>query len=155
MGIKKELVEKQKMEALEIKKKDQKLLDQKPKSNFLKDNYYIAFIICFAGIVGCYTFYGILQESLLADKSKKINTFFIMGTQFSFASLISFTIIKMFGMGSVRENCSTNDIIISALCIGSTYCSNQALKYVNYPFMALTKSSKILSVIMVGWAMGT
>ena len=82
MGLKKEFVEKQKLEAREVKKTQEKTnqTDKKPNSNFLKENYYIAFIICFAGIVGCYTFYGILQESLLADKSKKINTFFIMGT---------------------------------------------------------------------------
>ena len=58
-------------------------------------------------------------------------------------------------MGSIRDNCLKEDILVGSLCLCSNYCSNQSLKFVNYPFMALSKSNKILSVIMVGWVMGT
>ena len=34
------------------------------KSASLKDYYYLSLFICFVGIVGCYSGYGILQESL-------------------------------------------------------------------------------------------
>ena len=34
------------------------------KSGGLKDYYYLSLLICFVGIVGCYSGYGILQESL-------------------------------------------------------------------------------------------
>ena len=34
------------------------------------------------------------------------------------------------------------------------YCSNFALKFVNYPFMVLAKSAKILPVILTGWLTG-
>mmetsp|Transcript_4520 Transcript_4520/g.5607 ORF Transcript_4520/g.5607 Transcript_4520/m.5607 type:complete len:230 (-) Transcript_4520:238-927(-) len=34
------------------------------------------------------------------------------------------------------------------------YCSNFALKFVSYPFMALAKSAKILPVILTGWLTG-
>ena len=91
----------------------------------------------------------------LADKTKNIDTSFVMGVQNILGGIISFIIIKFSNMGSITENCSMGDVAISAMTYGSMYCSNQALKFVNYPFMALAKSAKILSIIMTGWTMGT
>ena len=58
-------------------------------------------------------------------------------------------------MGSISGNFSMGDLAIGAMTYGSMFCSNQALKFVNYPFMALAKSAKILSIILTGWTMGT
>ena len=91
----------------------------------------------------------------LADKTKNIDTSFVMGVQNILGGIISFIIIKFSNMGSITKNCSMGDVAISAMTYGSMYCSNQALKFVNYPFMALAKSAKILSIIMTGWTMGT
>ena len=91
----------------------------------------------------------------LADKTKNIDTSFVMGVQNILGGIISFIIIKFSNMGSISGNCSLGDVAISAMTYGSMYCSNQALKFVNYPFMALAKSAKILSIIMTGWTMGT
>ena len=45
-------------------------------------------------------------------------------------------------------------MIVGALNFFSVYCSNLALSFVNYPFMALAKSAKILPVILTGWLTG-
>lgn len=34
--------------------------------------------------------------------------------------------------------------MVGALCFASMYCSNFALKFVNYPFVVLAKSAKIM-----------
>ena len=91
----------------------------------------------------------------LADKTKNIDTSFVMGVQNILGGMISLVIINFSNMGSIVGNCSFGDVAISAMTYGSMYCSNQALKFVNYPFMALAKSAKILSVILTGWTMGT
>jgi drug/metabolite transporter (DMT)-like permease len=31
------------------------------------------------------------------------------------------------------------------------FCSNYSIKFVNYPFMALAKSAKVLPVVLTGW----
>lgn len=64
--------------------------------NGLKDYYYTSLFICFAGVISCYAGYAVLQESLLSDKSKKMNTNLVMGVQSVFAVIISSAIIRVF-----------------------------------------------------------
>ena len=90
----------------------------------------------------------------LSDKSKKMNTNFVMGVQFTFSILISSAIIRVFKMGALMEEFSKGDLIVGSLNFVTMYCSNFALKFVNYPFMALAKSAKILPVILTGWLRG-
>jgi hypothetical protein len=45
---------------------------------------------------------------------------------------------------SLSQCLTRRDFFIGFLCFGSMYCSNFALKYVNYPFMVLSKSAKIM-----------
>ena len=80
-----------------------------------------------------------------------MNTNFVMGIQSLLAALISSTIIKVFGMGDLFSGFQRGDAIVGTLNFFTMYCSNFALKFVNYPFMALAKSAKILPVILTGW----
>ena len=90
----------------------------------------------------------------LADKSKKINANFVMGTQFFCSAIIAAMIIKYFRMGELFSDFSRGDLQLGTLNFATMYCSNFALKFVNYPFMALAKSAKILPVIITGWLTG-
>lgn len=120
----------------------------------LRDHYLLSFMLCFSGVVLCYSGYAVLQESLLADKSKKMNANFVMGVQFFCSAIIATLIIKAFEMGSLFEDFSRGDLQLGALNFATMYCSNFALKFVSYPFMALAKSAKILPVILTGWLTG-
>ena len=44
--------------------------------------------------------------------------------------------------------------MVGCLNFITMYCSNFALKFVNFPLMALAKSAKILPVILTGWLTG-
>jgi drug/metabolite transporter (DMT)-like permease len=57
-------------------------------------------------------------------------------------------------MGNLLENMSSGDIIVGILNFLTMFFSNFALKFVNYPFMVLAKSAKILPVILTGWIRG-
>ena len=63
-------------------------------------------------------------------------------------------IINYFKMGALFEDFTSGDLQLGALNFATMYCSNFALKFVNYPFMALAKSAKILPVILTGWLTG-
>jgi len=77
-----------------------------------------------------------------------------MGTQSLIAVLISSAIIKFGGMGSLFGDFSRDDVILGILNFLPMYCSQFALKFVNYPFMVLAKSAKILSIILAGFLTG-
>lgn len=110
--------------------------------------------ICFLGIFGCYSGYAILQESLLSDKTKKLNVSFVMGVQSLIAVIIAAVIIKVGKMGDLMTGFTRGDFIVGALNFLTMYCSNFALKFVNYPFMVLAKSAKIMPVVLTGWIRG-
>lgn len=45
----------------------------------IKDYYYLSVFVCFTGVLGFYSAYAYLQEELLADKSKRLDTSFVLG----------------------------------------------------------------------------
>lgn len=49
----------------------------------------VAQIFCFGSIIFCYTQYGVLQEKLIADKSKNLSAVMIMMIQYFIAVLIA------------------------------------------------------------------
>ena len=57
-------------------------------------------------------------------------------------------------MGALLEGFTRGDLVVGTLNFSTMFCSNYALKFVNYPFMALAKSAKILPVILTGWLSG-
>lgn len=69
------------------------------------------------------------------------------------AVLISSSIIKLFGMGSLTEM-TKGDAFVGGLNFVTMFCSNYSLKFVNYPFMVLAKSAKVLPVVLTGWLSG-
>ena len=120
----------------------------------IKEWYYLSLFVCFAGVLGFYTGYAYLQEELLADKSKKLNTSLVLGFQNLIAVLISTAIIKVFGMGALMDEFHKGDAVVGTLNFCTMYCSNFALKFVSYPFVVLAKSAKILPVCLTGWIIG-
>jgi hypothetical protein len=46
------------------------------------------------------------------------------------------------------------DAIVGGLNFATMFCSNYSLKFVNYPFMVLAKSAKVLPVVLTGWFRG-
>lgn len=66
------------------------------------------------------------------------------------ALIISAIILKVSYKASLAESVTSRDFIVGGLCFSSMYCSNLALKFVNYPFMVLAKSAKIMPVILIG-----
>jgi UDP-galactose transporter B1 len=120
----------------------------------IKDYYYLSVFVCFTGVLGFYSAYAYLQEELLADKSKRLDTSFVLGIQSLIAVLISATIIQTFKMGSLLGDFHKGDAVVGTLNFCTMYCSNFALKYVSYPFVVLAKSAKILPVCLTGWLIG-
>ena len=57
-------------------------------------------------------------------------------------------------MGSLFGHLNRGDSIVGSLTFLSMVSSNYSLKFVNYPFMVLAKSAKVLPVIMTGWIRG-
>jgi len=57
-------------------------------------------------------------------------------------------------MGDLFSGFSRGDFVVGLLNFLTMYCSNFALKFVNYPFMVLAKSAKILPIILTGWLTG-
>lgn len=99
----------------------------------MKDMYYVSFFFVFTGIIVCYSVYAYFQESLVADKSKKMNTSLVISIQGVVGMVLSWIIIKVGGMGSITENFRKNDALVAFTTFFSMFCSNSALKYVPYP----------------------
>lgn len=78
----------------------------------------------------------------------------VVGIQALVAVLISSGIIKGCGMGSLFSPLCVGDVKVGALNFATMFCSNYSLKFVNYPFMVLAKSAKVLPVILTGWLRG-
>mmetsp|Transcript_56583 Transcript_56583/g.77903 ORF Transcript_56583/g.77903 Transcript_56583/m.77903 type:complete len:85 (-) Transcript_56583:626-880(-) len=77
-----------------------------------------------------------------------------MGVQSAIAVIIAVVIIKLGGMGDLMTGFTKGDFIVGSLNFFTMYCSNFALKFVNYPFMVLAKSAKIMPVVITGWIRG-
>lgn len=70
------------------------------------------------------------------------------------AILISSTIITVFRMGSLFGQFHRGDATVGTLNFVTMFCSNYSLKFVNYPFMVLAKSAKVLPLVLTGWLTG-
>jgi len=78
----------------------------------------------------------------------------VVGIQALTGILISTTIIKVFAMGSLFNSVTSGDAFVGGLNFFTMFCSNYSLKFVNYPFMVLAKSAKVLPVVLTGWLRG-
>ena len=67
-----------------------------------------------------------------------------------FGVVIASLIIKCFGMGNLVVDFTKEDLLASVLNIGAMCCSNWSLKFISFPLMALSKSSKLIPVMIIG-----
>ena len=109
--------------------------------------------VCFAGIIFCYSYYAHLQEVLLSDKSLKLSVSCILIVQYIIAVLISSVIILGSGE-SLFAQFTYDDLIVAFFIFMSMNFSNKAMGLVSYPFVVLSKSAKIIPVILVGTLRG-
>ena len=132
--------------------------DQPQQSSFIKfckDNEFYMQWICLGGIFFCHSQYAFLQESLLGDKSLKLNVSVVLMFQNIIAILTSSAIILATGLpGGLTQAFTMDDLTVSFFNFGSMNFSNRAMKVVPYPFVLLCKSAKIIPVIMVGTVRG-
>jgi len=75
----------------------------------------------------------------------------VVGIQAITGLAISSTIITVCDMGSLWGPFNQGDFIVGILNFLTMFCSNYSIKFVNYPFMALAKSAKVLPVVLTGW----
>ena len=74
----------------------------------------------------------------------------------NFSGLIVPIVLKIsYAQASLTDCLTTRDVYVGCLGFGSMYCSNFAMKLVNYPFVILAKSAKIMPVMIVGSIRGT
>lgn len=69
------------------------------------------------------------------------------------AVVLSSLIIHFFKMGSMWDSLNQGDLIVGGLNFATMFCSNYSIKFVNYPFMVLAKSAKVLPVVLTGWVL--
>mmetsp|Transcript_17773 Transcript_17773/g.30100 ORF Transcript_17773/g.30100 Transcript_17773/m.30100 type:complete len:177 (+) Transcript_17773:213-743(+) len=70
--------------------------------------------------------------------------------QFGIAAVVSAVIILVTGQGSVTQSFTTGDAIVGFLNFSSMNCSSYAMRGVSFPFVVLSKSAKVIPVIIVG-----
>ena len=109
--------------------------------------------VCFIGIIFCYSYYAHLQEVLLSDKTLKLSVSFILIIQYISAVVISAIIIIGSGQ-DLFTDFTYDDCIVAFFIFVSMNFSNKAMGMVSYPFVVLSKSAKIIPVILVGTLRG-
>ncbi|ETV80537.1 hypothetical protein H257_06794 [Aphanomyces astaci] len=114
-------------------------------------------LVCIGGIYTCYLSYGIFQEKIFkyrdADSHKFTSTLFLLFIQCIFNSFVAY--IATFIWVPKNKNVPLGPFAFSAFSyLGAMLCSNEALKYVNYPTQALGKSCKMIPVMLMGVVLG-
>lgn len=97
------------------------------------------------------SYFKLLNFFRLADKTKKINVSLVISIQAGTAVILSSLIIYFFDMGPMWGSLNSGDLIVGGLNFVTMFCSNYSIKFVNYPFMVLAKSAKVLPVVLTGW----
>lgn len=122
---------------------------------FCKENSSQMQWVCMLGIFVCHSQYAYYQETLLGDKTLNLNVNIVLLFQNAIAIVISGIIILGSGEpGGLTEAFTLDDLVVSFFAFGSTNFSNQAMKVVSYPLVALCKSAKIIPVMIVGTIRG-
>lgn len=75
----------------------------------------------------------------------------VISIQAGTAVVLSALIIYFFNMGPMWSTLNEGDLIVGGLNFATMFCSNYSIKFVNYPFMVLAKSAKVLPVVLTGW----
>lgn len=86
---------------------------------------------------------------LIGNKQPKLTVSLILCFQYAVAMAV-FGAITIASGESLSEGFNKDDGIVAFLNFCSMNCSNYALKSVSYPFVVLSKSAKVIPVIMIG-----
>lgn len=79
----------------------------------------------------------------------KLTVSLVLCFQYAIAMGVSAVIILASGE-SLTSGFTKGDAIVAFLSFSSMNCSNYALKSVSYPFVVLSKSAKVIPVILIG-----
>jgi hypothetical protein len=90
---------------------------------------------------------------LIGNKSPKLTVSLILCFQYAIAVVISAIIIIASG-GGLTQGLTKGDALVALLNFCSMNCSSYAMKGVSYPFVVLSKSAKVIPVILVGTIRG-
>jgi adenosine 3'-phospho 5'-phosphosulfate transporter B2 len=113
-------------------------------------------LFCFVGLQLSFVWWGIVQEQLMTKEYKlgrfKSSTFCVFGNRF-LALIISFVIVTMKKYASstpVKDAPFHLYAPTSISNIVSSWAQYEALKYISFPTQVLSKSCKIIPVMLVG-----
>lgn len=105
---------------------------------------------CAFGICLCYLTYGILQERLYTDASST-DPALILLTQCVTNVLVALIWNGPSGATDIKRLMPHHQLRITSLCyITAMLCSNEAIIYVSYPVIVLSKSCKLIPTMVVG-----
>jgi adenosine 3'-phospho 5'-phosphosulfate transporter B2 len=118
-------------------------------------NKYLKYLFCFLGLQVSYVFWGITQENLMTTEYKfgkfTSSSFCVFGNRF-LALIVAFFIV-MYRQGSAKI--SMKDVPFyyyapsSLSNTLSSWAQYEALKYLSFPIQVLSKSCKVIPVMLV------
>jgi UDP-galactose transporter B1 len=120
----------------------------------MSDGSVLMLLFCAGGIYASYITYGYLQEGVYGWKNEAGESF----KDFSTATLTILLFQTLLSGGyALIATLAKGDTFVPALdfalpgftYIGAMLCSNEALRYVNYPTQVLAKSCKLVPVMLV------
>ncbi|EDQ86934.1 uncharacterized protein MONBRDRAFT_38183 [Monosiga brevicollis MX1] len=112
-------------------------------------------LFCTAGIYASYITYGYLQEGLYEYVSPTGQAFKAMGSATVTLLIVQVLLSGLYALitSIIKKDKPMGlglDFAVPGLTyIGAMLCSNEALKYVNYPTQVLAKSCKLVPVLLV------
>jgi len=128
------------------------------------DSKPIKFLISVGGIYISYIYFGLVMERLFKSnytgKDEKDYEKFTFGFATSiFQNLFSFIVAMAVNRIHYKQTQSKMDrkseLIIAGCSFGSVFLAAQALAYISFPVQALMKSSKIISILIVSFLIGS
>jgi adenosine 3'-phospho 5'-phosphosulfate transporter B2 len=128
-----------------------------PKKDDSAMNRYLKLLFCFVGLQLSYIAWGVVQETLMTQQYNmgtfKSSAFCVFGNRF-LALFISLAIVffnRMTSSKPMREAPYYYYIPSSLSNSISSWAQYEALKYISFPSQVLSKSCKIIPVMLVGW----
>lgn len=117
-------------------------------------SYNVKLGLCFAGIFGCYFYYGVVQEKITrgtyGEKEERYYyTMFLVFCQCIINSLFAKGVLVL-TKAPVDKTPRKLVFICGVTYVGAMLASNASLKWVNYPTQVLGKSCKPIPVMLLG-----
>ncbi|XP_068619687.1 adenosine 3'-phospho 5'-phosphosulfate transporter 1 [Battus philenor] len=126
-----------------------------PKSDDGHEGFELLF--CFTGLMAAYLVWGLLQEKIMTQNYVMADGSLV---RFNDSQLLVFiNRLLAFGIALVRLLCAGQPVLVAPLykfsyCsltnIISAWCQYEALKFVSFPTQVLSKSCKVIPVMLMG-----